>query len=49
MKAFEDVDVTLFAEGKGIFDVIVDGTLLFSKYETHRFPNPDEIPGLIRG
>jgi len=40
--------VTLVAGGNGIFDVRVDGVLLFSKYETHRFPEPGEVTALLR-
>lgn len=29
--------------GKGQFDVVVDGTLLFSKQKTGRFPESKEI------
>lgn len=29
--------------GGGIFDVIVDGKLIYSKDETNRFPTDDEI------
>jgi selT/selW/selH-like putative selenoprotein len=29
--------------GKGQFDVLRDGELVFSKHETGRFPEPDEI------
>ena len=28
---------------EGIFDVIADGKLMYSKLETGRFPNPGEI------
>ena len=28
---------------KGIFDVTVDGMRIYSKHETGRFPDPDEI------
>ncbi len=42
-----DIEASLFAEGKGIFDVVVDGVLLYSKYETHRFPETDEVTKLI--
>jgi len=38
----------LFAEGKGIFDVVVDDDLVFSKYKTHRFPERGEVSELIR-
>lgn len=34
---------TMTPGGKGQFDVLVDGTLLFSKHEEGRFPEPDEI------
>ena len=33
----------------GIFDVIVDGRLLFSKHEEGRFPETDEVLRLLRG
>ena len=29
--------------GRGQFDVEVDGRLIFSKWETHRFPKTEEI------
>ena len=33
-----------FVPGRGgIFDVIVDGELLFSKFKTGRFPEPGEV------
>jgi len=43
------IDAILFPEGKGIFDVVVDGALLYSKYETLRFPEPGEVTQLIKG
>jgi len=36
----------LFPEGKGIFDVLIDGKKVFSKYELNRFPEKDEITQL---
>jgi selT/selW/selH-like putative selenoprotein len=42
-----DVDARLKPGHKGIFDVEVDGELVFSKYETHRFPRPNEVGDLI--
>jgi selT/selW/selH-like putative selenoprotein len=41
------VDATLKPGHKGIFDVLVDGELVYSKYETHRFPRPNEVGELI--
>ena len=31
----------------GVFDVELDGQRIYSKGETHRFPNPGEVDGLI--
>jgi len=31
----------------GIFDVVVDGDLVFSKFETGRFPNEGEVLEMI--
>ena len=31
----------------GVFDVFADGTLVYSKKETKRFPNPGEVDALI--
>ena len=39
------VEATLVEGSNGIFDVIVDGKLVFSKRETGRFPDPGEIVG----
>lgn len=40
------VEPELIAGGGGIFDVKVDGKLIYSKHETGRFPEHDEV---IRG
>ena len=32
----------------GIFDVVVDGTKVFSKHETGRFPEPGEVVERVR-
>jgi selT/selW/selH-like putative selenoprotein len=37
------VDSELICGGGGIFDVVVDGEMIFSKHEVDRFPEPDEI------
>jgi hypothetical protein len=34
--------------GKGQFDVLVDGKLLFSKYAARGFPEHDEVIGALR-
>jgi selT/selW/selH-like putative selenoprotein len=32
----------------GVFDVVVDGTLVFSKHKEFRFPDPGEIAKLVK-
>ena len=41
------LDAELIRGGGGIFDVEVDGRLVFSKHQTGRFPNPGEVASLI--
>ncbi len=43
-----DVNVQLIPGQGGIFDVVADGTLIFSKRITGRFPENDEISKLIQ-
>ena len=38
----------LIEGSNGIFDVVADGTMLFSKYEESRFPEPEEIIEALR-
>ncbi|MCI0548366.1 MAG: Rdx family protein [Candidatus Rokubacteria bacterium] len=33
----------------GVFDVRADGDLIFSKYDSGRFPEPGEVEGLLEG
>lgn len=42
------VEPVLFAEAKGIFDVVVNGQLVYSKYSTGRFPEAGEVSRLIQ-
>ena len=37
------VEPRLIPGSNGIFDVLVDGKLVFSKHETGRFPEPGEV------
>ena len=37
----------LIRGGSGIFDVRLDGKLLFSKHEAGRFPEDDEVLSLL--
>ena len=36
-------DLTLVTGGGGIFDVVVDGTTIYSKHETDRHANAGEV------
>ena len=46
--AMPGINLTLHAEGKGIFDVEVDGALIFSKYQVGRFLEEGEIAQLLQ-
>jgi selT/selW/selH-like putative selenoprotein len=41
------VESRLVAEGRGIFDVVVDGNLVYSKFETGAFPDNDQLVNLL--
>jgi selenoprotein W-related protein len=42
------VESKLVCGDGGIFDVVVDGDMIFSKHESGRFPESDEILSKIR-
>jgi selT/selW/selH-like putative selenoprotein len=42
------VESELICGGGGIFDVVVDGDMIFSKHELDRFPESDEILSKIK-
>ncbi|TML59371.1 MAG: hypothetical protein E6G22_13135 [Actinobacteria bacterium] len=44
----EGFDAEAFRGGKGQFDVNADGRLVFSKAETHRFPEAGEVLAALR-
>jgi selT/selW/selH-like putative selenoprotein len=41
-------DVTLETGSKGAFDIRVDGRLAYSKAQTGRLPNADQVMELLR-
>ena len=43
MKKALGCDATLIPEGGGIFDVKVDGELVYSKHQTGQFPDEDAL------
>lgn len=43
IKAKTGVEAELIKGGGGIFDVVVDGKLIFSKHEAGRFPTNEEV------
>jgi predicted Rdx family selenoprotein len=45
----EGFEASISAGTNGQFDVVTDGTLVYSKAETRRFPEPGEVLGLLRG
>jgi selenoprotein W-related protein len=42
------VEAQLLAGDNGVFDVVADGDLVFSKHETGRFPEDREIVEALR-
>jgi selT/selW/selH-like putative selenoprotein len=42
------VEPHLVEGGGGVFDVTVDGSMVFSKFEAGRFPEPGEVEEAIR-
>jgi len=42
------VTARLVKGARGVFDVVVDGRLVFSKDRAGRFPDPGEVVRLIR-
>ena len=42
------VDTELMVGARGQFDVVADGERIFSKQQEQRFPEPDEIIGVLR-
>ena len=46
-QTFQGVDVQLISSGGGVFEVAVNGQLIFSKKSLDRFPEDGEIEKLI--
>ncbi len=42
------VEANLVPGRNGIFDVIVDGKLVFSKFDSGRFPDPGEVASKLK-
>jgi selenoprotein W-related protein len=47
-QGFDEVEVKLIPSGGGVFEVTVDGTLIFSKKTIRRHANPGEVVDLIK-
>ena len=47
-RALPDADVKLVPSSGGVFEVTVDGTLVFSKKALRRHAQPGEVVDLIR-
>lgn len=47
LSKFPNADIELITGGNGNFIVEVEGRVIFSKKETNRFPNKNEILDLI--
>jgi predicted Rdx family selenoprotein len=47
IKKIKDVDVNIIPGKNGIFEVKKDGTIIYSKEETGRFPKAGEVTALL--
>jgi selenoprotein W-related protein len=47
IKQSTGTETKLIAGANGIFDVVVDGELIYSKHKTGQFPEDSEILGLL--
>ncbi len=45
---FSNLKTELISSGGGVFEVVLDGKLIFSKKSLDRFPEKDEIEKLIK-
>ena len=43
-----NVETVLVEGSRGIFDVRLDGQVVYSKAKSHKFPDPGEVSGLLR-
>ena len=46
-QSFAGMDITLISSGGGVFEVTIDGDLIFSKKALDRFPEKGEIVRII--
>ena len=46
-QSFPTLDISLISSGGGVFEVVLDEKLLFSKKALNRFPEQGEIEQLI--
>ncbi|MBT4864003.1 MAG: hypothetical protein HON53_02635 [Planctomycetaceae bacterium] len=49
IKEATGIDATLIEGKGGIFDVVADGKMIFSKHEVDRFPTHEEILESLKG
>ncbi len=49
MKKNLGAEIELIAGSNGVFDITVDGRMIYSKFEQGRFPQSQEIINRIRG
>lgn len=43
------MEIELDRQSGGIFDVVVDGDMVFSKFDVGRFPDEGEVLGKLKG
>ena len=43
LRTWPDAEISLRRSGGGVFEIVVDGSLRYSKKATGRFPSADEV------
>jgi selT/selW/selH-like putative selenoprotein len=41
-------DIELIAGSNGVFDISLDGTMIYSKFEKGRFPQTEDVLNIIK-
>ena len=44
---FPNMEISLISSGGGVFEIVLDGKLIFSKKAINRFPEKDEVVRII--
>ena len=46
-QSFPNIEISLISSGGGVFEIVLDGKLIFSKKAINRFPEKGEVVRII--